>query len=62
MMSLAQEILQLALAKKRFSNKCNYIIKGIFFLPFLIVEKKQLREKNQGASKSLAGDDIYPLF
>jgi len=58
-----RDAIRLAARKKTIKQRFIYIIKGIVFLPFLVIDlKKTSRSKDDSASLSASGDDVYPLF
>lgn len=62
--NLINDILNLALTRKKVSDKFIYLFKGVVFILFLINEErgKKERTRNGSSDTGVAGDDVYPLF
>ncbi len=59
---LLKDIMRFSMTKKKLSEKSIYLFKGFLFAPFFKKASRRSTGNEIISAKSLAGDDIYPLF
>lgn len=61
--NLKLNIAKLAFSKETFSERMRYILMGIAYYPFLMLEYNKTADKGRDQDQaSSEGDDVYPLF